>query len=188
MPYNLRECKVQNDQFVQYRLEYNTIYFWKYTTGGGWTRSDSIPRLDKKSVAKTGAALAYADGKVWLTKGNNRQELWRFNPLAEAARINPTTVNAVMTEKTLTTPNFNITITPNPFTRLATINYTVPVSGKVTLKLYNVTGSLVETMNDGYATAGTYTTRLNANTLAKGVYFLKYESNTNKSEVKLIIQ
>jgi hypothetical protein len=24
MSYNLRECKVQNSQFVQYRLEYNT--------------------------------------------------------------------------------------------------------------------------------------------------------------------
>jgi hypothetical protein len=165
-----------------------TIYFWKYTTLGGWTRSDSIPRLDKKSVAKTGAALTYADGKVWLIKGNNRQELWRFNPLAEAARVNPTTVNAVMIEKTSTTPNFNITISPNPFTRLATINYTVPVSGKVTLKLYNVTGSVVETMNDGYVTAGTYTMRLNANTLAKGIYFLKYENNTNRAEIKLIVQ
>jgi hypothetical protein len=165
-----------------------TIYFWKYTTGGGWTRSDSIPRLDKKSVSKTGAALTYADGKVWLTKGNNRQELWRFNPLAEVARVNPTTVNAVMTVKTTTTPNFNITISPNPFTRLATINYTVPVSGKVTLKLYNAIGSLVETMNDGYVTAGTYTTRLNANTLAKGIYFLKYENNTNRAEIKLIVQ
>jgi len=25
MPYNLRECKLQNSQFVQYRLEYNSL-------------------------------------------------------------------------------------------------------------------------------------------------------------------
>jgi hypothetical protein len=165
-----------------------TIYFWKYTTLGGWTRSDSIPRLDKKSVAKTGAALTYADGKVWLMKGNNRQELWRFNPLSAVVKVLPTSVSTVMTDKTSSTQTFNITITPNPFTKLATINYTVPISGKVTIKLYNAIGSVVETMNNGYATAGTYTMRLNANTLAKGIYFLKYENNTNRAEIKLIAQ
>jgi hypothetical protein len=161
--------------------------FWMFN-GTIWSKLDTIPRLDKKSVPKTGAALAYADGKAWLMKGNNRQELWRFNPVSAVARVRPISVSAVMTGKTTTTPIFNITISPNPFTRLATINYTVPVSGKVTLKLYNAIGSVVETMNDGYVTGGTYTMRLNANTLAKGIYFLKYENNTNRAEIKLIVQ
>jgi hypothetical protein len=84
--------------------------------------------------------------------------------------------------------DFSFKVTPNPFTKLTTIRYTVPISGRVTIKLYNAIGRLVETMNDGYLNAGTYTINLSAKNLAKGIYFLKYETNTNRAELKLIVQ
>ena len=34
MSYNLRECKLQNSQFVQYRLEDNSVYFYILKTVG----------------------------------------------------------------------------------------------------------------------------------------------------------
>ena len=81
-----------------------------------------------------------------------------------------------------------INVSPNPLTKLATIRYTVPISGKVTLKLFSATGRLVEILNDGYCNAGTYSMNLWTKTFANGVYFLRYEDRTNKSEIKLVVQ
>jgi len=94
-------------------------------------------------------------------------------------------VSFIMSENT-TTLKFNFNVMPNPFRNLTTIRYTVPLSGKVSLKLYNATGRLIEILNNSYLNTGNYTTTLS--NIAKGVYFLKYEDATSKSEVKLIVQ
>ena len=93
-----------------------------------------------------------------------------------------------MVEHTTTAARFSFDVTPNPFTTFTTIRYTVPVSGKVSVKLYNAIGKVVETVTNEYLNAGTYTTHLSANDLAKGVYFLKYSNATNSSEIKFIVQ
>ena len=163
-------------------------FMWKYTPGIGWTEVDSVPRLHKKSVIKTGGALTYANGALWLLKGNKSPEYWKYIPSASVvASVTPRTTASVMIEHTTAT-NFTFDATPNPFTTLTTIRYTVPVAGKVSVKLYNAMGNVVETVTNEYLNAGNYTIRLSANTLAKGVYFLKYSDATNSSELKLIVQ
>ena len=164
-------------------------FMWEYTPGIGWVSVDSVPRLNKKSVIKTGSAMAYADGGIWLLKGNKTPEFWKYIPSASVATsVIPSTTTSAMVERTTTATSFNFNVTPNPFTTITTIRYTVPVSGKVSVKLYNAIGNVVETVTNEYLNAGTYTTRLSANTLAKGIYFLKYSDATNTSEVKLIVQ
>jgi hypothetical protein len=162
--------------------------FWKYTTLGGWTRQDTIPRLHKKSVAKTGAALAFANNRVYLMKSNNSPEFWQYVPTTAVAKPTPSTVTAVMVEKTNLTNVFSFNVAPNPFNRTTIIRYTVPVAGKVSVKLYNTSGRVVETINNSYLNQGNYTTTLNASTLASGVYFLRYEDQSNRAEIKLIVE
>jgi hypothetical protein len=161
-----------------------TPLFWKYTTLGGWTRSDTIPRLHKKSIPKTGAALAYANEKVYLLKGNNTPEFWEYTPtVTELTRINPTT-NISLMANTIPIAKHNNNLTVNTLSN--TVRYTVPVASKVTIKLYNAIGRLVDTMHNGYLNAGTYT--MNISRIASGVYFLQYEHNTVREEIKLIVQ
>ncbi len=163
--------------------------FYKYTAVSGWTHLESIPRVDKKSVPKTGAAMTYAQGKVWLLKGNNYAEFLVYTPgAASVAGVRPSTTTPTMIEHTSTPNAFNFEATPNPFTNLTTIRYSVPVSGRVSVKLYNTSGSLIETVNEGYMNAGTYTTNFLSKHLAQGIYFLRYSDNTNQAEIKLIVQ
>ena len=148
----------------------------------------------KKSVPKTGAGLAYANGRVWLLKGNKTDEFWCYVPNKEKSKaINEN--SKVSIQENLLTPRSSLLatsfdVTPNPFTKLTTVRYTVPVSGKVSLKLYNSSGRLVETLLDDYHNAGSYSLEIGnwKLNIPSGGYFLKYESNTNKSEVKLIVQ
>jgi len=164
--------------------------FWFYTPGiaGTWTPLDTIPKLNKKSVPKTGAALAYTVA-VFLLKGNNTDEFWRYvSTGVKATGTTPTTYTAEMIEQTMSAADFNFEVRPNPFTKFATIRYSVPIAGEVSIKLYNTTGRLVEVLNDGYVNAGNYTIHLSARQLAKGVYFLEYEDDRNKNEIKVIVR
>jgi hypothetical protein len=155
--------------------------FWKFD-GVAWSKMESIPRLHKKSVPKTGASLAYADGKVWLIKGNNTQELW--NNIPGDATLARTTPSLIATEMSNPTSRSSFNFSASMLSK--TLRYTVPVSGKVSIKLYNATGRLVETVHNGYLNAGTYTTKVS--NIASGVYFAKYEDQTNRAEIKLIVE
>jgi len=172
--------------------------FWKYTPGetGVWAPLETIPRVGvafKKSVPKTGAALAYANSAVWLLKGNKTSEFWQHVPYKEKSKVKNQMSKAITnTQEELTLKQVQgdrlLDVTPNPFAKLTTIHYTVPVSGKVSLKLYNATGRLIKTLNNSYHNAGTYTVNLSAKNFAKGIYFLRYNDNTNQKEIKLIVE
>ncbi len=166
-------------------------FMWKYIPTAGWSRVESVPRLCKKSVIKTGGAMTYANGAIWLLKGNKSPEFWRYVPTAEMSKFK-TQISNINTQEELVLKQIQddilLVVTPNLFSNLTTIHYTVPISGRVTIKLYNATGQAVKTINDGYLNIGTYTANLSANSFAKGVYFLRYSDNTNQKEIKLIVE
>ncbi len=159
--------------------------FWAYDpVTNSWAGLCTIPRtsMGKKSVPKTGAALAYWDFKVYLLKGNKLDEFWYYGvaPI-EFTKKEPVTIVSTTNN---TTNELTFNFIANPFSR--TVNYTVPMSGKVTIKLYNASGRLIQTLNDGYLEAGNYTTLLPK--VSSGVYFLKYNDGTNSAEAKIIVQ
>jgi len=64
-------------------------------------------------------------------------------------------------------------ITPNPFTGSASVNFSVPKAVNVSLKVYDVTGKLIETLADETFTAGSHTVNWTAEA-APGVYFVRF--------------
>jgi hypothetical protein len=173
-----------------------TEVFWKYTplSDVGWERLERMPieKADKKHAPKTGAAMSYVDGKVWLLVGNKQVDFWCYVPTAAKSekRIANSVNNVIASSTQSNVAISNFSITPNPFTNFTTIRYTVPVSGKVSLKLYNTSGRLIETFLDDYRNSGSYSLEIRNSNLEipQGIYFLKYEDRTNTSEIKLIVQ
>jgi hypothetical protein len=183
-----------DDDNVIYMIKGNgSSALWKYRPHVGWSTrvKDTIPNPMKVKGVKNGAALTYLDSRLYLLKGNKTRQLWMYIPPMggkEAAVPVPSTVISTMTATTTVTNTFNFDVSPNPFTKLTTIRYTVPVAGKVSLKLYNTTGQLINTIYNGRLEAGSYSMRLTSQTLAKGIYFLKYETKTDAKEIKLIVE
>lgn len=62
---------------------------------------------------------------------------------------------------------------PNPFNPVTTINYEIPVSGYVTLEVYNIVGQEVARVINGVQEAGSYRAEWNASNMASGVYIYK---------------
>ncbi len=60
---------------------------------------------------------------------------------------------------------------PNPFNPSTKIKYSVPVSGIVTLKIYNVLGKEVYTLVNSNQEAGRYEVNFNASGMSSGIYF-----------------
>lgn len=71
---------------------------------------------------------------------------------------------------------------PNPSNPASKINYQVPFDGKVSLKVYDITGKEVASLVDGNISAGYYTVQFNGTNLASGVYFYRIiaENSTDK--------
>lgn len=70
---------------------------------------------------------------------------------------------------------------PNPFNPTTVIRYELPVAGKVTLKLYNLLGTEVATLeNDEPRDAGFYERMVDLRQFAAGIYFYRIEVRGEK--------
>jgi hypothetical protein len=74
---------------------------------------------------------------------------------------------------------------PNPFNPTTMIQYSVPKSGLVTLKVYNMLGQEVATLVNQQQQAGNYNVNFNATRLASGVYMYRIQSGSFSSTKKM---
>ncbi|HVO75339.1 MAG TPA: T9SS type A sorting domain-containing protein, partial [Ignavibacteriaceae bacterium] len=76
---------------------------------------------------------------------------------------------------------------PNPFNPTTTINFSIPKSGNVTLKVYDALGKEVATLVNGYETAQSYQVDFNASSLASGVYFYTLKTDNFSQTMKMVL-
>jgi hypothetical protein len=77
---------------------------------------------------------------------------------------------------------------PNPFNPSTVIRFDLPKESKVTLKVYNALGQVVNTLVDGeLLAAGRYEKQFNAMNLPSGVYFYRIETPGYTSTKKMIL-
>ncbi len=76
---------------------------------------------------------------------------------------------------------------PNPFNPSTTINFQLPKSARITLKVYNLVGQEVASLVDGIKSAGSYAVKFNASHLASGMYFYRLNSSDGFTAVKKML-
>jgi hypothetical protein len=76
---------------------------------------------------------------------------------------------------------------PNPFNPATLINFTLPASGFVKLKVFNSIGKEVQTLVNGNLSPGSYSVNFNAANLSGGVYFYKLETENFTETKKMIL-
>jgi hypothetical protein len=76
---------------------------------------------------------------------------------------------------------------PNPFNPTTTINYSIPKSGFVKIKVYDLLGRIVTTLVNENKLVGNYSVQLNASKLTSGVYFYRMESGSFSQTKKLLL-
>ncbi len=77
---------------------------------------------------------------------------------------------------------------PNPFNPETTLQFHLPQDTKVTLKLFNIRGQLIETFyQDKLFEAGSHKTTIRADKLGSGVYYITVEAAGFKATRKLVV-
>ncbi len=76
---------------------------------------------------------------------------------------------------------------PNPFNPSTRINYELPITDYVSLKVYDALGNEVQTLVNEKQNAGSYSVNFNAATLPSGIYFYKLVTEKFSETKKMIL-
>ena len=76
---------------------------------------------------------------------------------------------------------------PNPFNPTTSINFSVPVSGDLTLEVFNILGQRVALLASGYHASGTHTVHFDASQLASGVYVYRMTTGNHTAVRKMML-
>ena len=95
----------------------------------------------------------------------------------------------VQDEGSLLSPNsYNLTQNyPNPFNPTTTINYSIPQSGNVLLKVYDILGNEVATLVNEEKNAGVFSVTFDATGLSSGIYFYRMQAGNFIQTRKMLI-
>ncbi|MGA7160887.1 MAG: carboxypeptidase regulatory-like domain-containing protein [Bacteroidota bacterium] len=110
------------------------------------------------------------------------------NPVNSSVPLSMSSVTLVGETPTLQPEQYSLGQNyPNPFNPSTTIRYTLPASGRVAVRVYNILGQVVATLVDGNQNAGTYNVTFNASALSSGVYFYRIESGSFSAVKKMML-
>ncbi len=76
---------------------------------------------------------------------------------------------------------------PNPFNPTTTFSFAPPEASRVTLKIYNVHGQLVQTLVDGMRNAGTHDVTFDASRLSSGIYVYQMSAGDHTVNGKMVL-
>ncbi len=191
-PTNLEDLK----DFLMRKWDDNTQNMWAYYPEDGinqmWPMREDLSYTNEALQTASLGGFPLGDLYRWWP---DKYEEWEAQRESEWDRIeqwletghDPLTSvselpgNDIPSEYTLS-QNY-----PNPFNPATKIEYSIPVSGHVTLKIYNALGQEVVTLHDDYQEAGRYVANFDASGLPSGVYMYRLSTNENSLTKRLVL-
>ena len=76
---------------------------------------------------------------------------------------------------------------PNPFNPVTSLNITLPSEMMVNVKVYSVTGQVIDVIASGRMVSGYHTLAWDASDLSTGMYFIRTEAGKNISTQKVML-
>ncbi len=150
----------------------NIGIFISTNSGGSWTN------ISPNTQAGPGCAYSIAVYGQYLLAGNGNGA-WRI-PLSQLVTGIKNTDKIPM--------GFELRQNyPNPFNPTTIINYSIPRSSMVTIKVYDVLGREVSTLVNEQKMPGNYKVTFNAGNLASGVYFYQLRASDYTAIKKMLL-
>jgi flagellar hook assembly protein FlgD len=97
-------------------------------------------------------------------------------------------ITAIEKEKTQNSTDFGVTQNfPNPFNSSTVINFTIPRVDHVTIKIFNLAGEELTTIQNGVLSAGRHQIRWQPLDLTSGTYFYRLQTSDLVDTKKLVL-
>jgi plastocyanin len=158
-----------------------------------WVGTFAAHPLSSTSVPAGAATFHVASGSTFsyrVTAAGSYQYKCDFHvSLGMEASFTASAATSVANDQNAFQPNlFRLEQNyPNPFNPSTVIGYQLPVTGLVTMKVYNILGKEVATLVNETKEAGSYAVHFDASGLASGTYFYKLSTGTSTSVKKLVL-
>ncbi len=123
-----------------------------------------------------------SEGAVYVTGSSDY-----FGTYYDFATIKYSQLGIYEDSRDLTLMTSNLKVFPTLSHRQIHILYSVRIPSEVALRLYDLTGRLIETIHEGTVSAGTHEMTLNCTDLAPGIYFICLTSEQTSSVKKIIV-
>ena len=119
----------------------------------------------------------FANDQQW----NNPRE-WAWTWIGNQSTIADVDDNDVVAKEFALHHNY-----PNPFNPVTNIKFSIPEDQIVSLKVYNLSGQIIQTLVEGKQIAGTHSVQWNASSSASGVYFYRLQAGDRSVTQKMIL-
>lgn len=175
---------------------WNLFYTFSVDGGSNWTGPVNLTSLfgDRHGAAQLSKRLDATNGKFFYFFGVDQivshdpiWHMWRdgegLDPMAWYWGFQYLGVE----EQTAETPSQLILTISNPVSTRAHVSYAMPYAGVVTLKVYDCSGRLVRSMNDGYQDAGVHSTNISTQDLASGTYFVTLDTPAGSASETMVV-
>lgn len=96
-------------------------------------------------------------------------------------------ITSVISQQTKEKTDLFLSSYPNPFNSTAKIEYSIPASGNVKIKVYDAIGRLVSVLVNEYKLPGKYNVTFDGNNLSSGLYILIMESDNLYNFKKILL-
>ncbi len=172
-----------------------TLYFFNENTGYAGVENSSHDSSGLKRTTNGGASwfsmtnsLMYAVGKIIFV---NDLTGWAVGNSTNGVKLMKTVSGGLTSVNPFgsTVPdNFSLSQNyPNPFNPTTKINYELPITNYVSIKVYDVLGNEIETLVNEKQNAGSYSVNFNAASLPSGIYFYKLVTEKFSQTKKMIL-
>ena len=155
-------------------------------TGSEWwvATQNTTVHYSSNNGAAWSTAYTAPDGVFYhITKARTGNTLWAVRNNGKISRYG-TPISGITVVSNEIPSSYSVSQNyPNPFNPTTKINFALPKSGLVSMKVYDILGKEVATLVNEVKNAGSYTVDFNASSLTSGMYFYKVSVN-GFSEVK----
>jgi len=148
------------------------------SVNGSWSK---IGNVAGNGTTSTGNSYSYTDRNIATGNYNYRLKQIDFNGNFEYFNLSNEVVVGIPTKFDLS-QNY-----PNPFNPSTKINFDLPTDGKVSLKIFDMSGKEIMTLVNEVKTAGYYSVNFNASNLSSGVYFYSLSANNFTATKKMML-
>lgn len=147
--------------------------------GAGAGNSEGIFALSSEEMQNQNSFENWDFETIWIMSDSLGHPILRHDD---------TTVNNEVTDHA----EFPFTISlsqnyPNPFNPTTTIIFEIPEASKVSLKVYDILGRVVEVIIDEQLNAGVHQSDFNASQLSSGIYFYRLEAGNTSMIKKMML-
>lgn len=162
--------------------EVNTYGFYIQRRAAGLNEWQTLGMVRARGNSNTTSEYSFSD-----VPGENKRYVYRL----KIVDLDGSEAHSMMQSVDFETPSgYSLRQNyPNPFNPETRIDFTVPVTDKISIAVYNLLGEKLETLADRVYTEGHHTLQFNGSSLPSGVYLCRMTSSSGyTASIKMMLQ